>query len=147
MKGISMRRNWKKRAGVIIVLLFISGMVIFVAFPPKRHIPILMYHFVVPKNPKAPITTTLDVSVETFEKQMRFLKTFGFRPISLDEFYAIEMSLTEAKGKQLVITVDDGNETYLQYALPILERYGFPSVNFVIWNNLVGKESGSMSLD
>lgn len=31
-----------------------------------------------------------------------------------------------------MITFDDGNETLLEYALPLLEKYGFTAIGFVI---------------
>jgi peptidoglycan/xylan/chitin deacetylase (PgdA/CDA1 family) len=85
--------------------------------------------------------------VEHFEQQMWFLRNFGFRPISIDEFYQIKIGNKKPRGKEVLVTFDDGNETYLQYALPILERYQIPSVNFLVWVPLVKKEHGSMSLE
>jgi len=78
---------------------------------------------------------------------MWFLKTFGYRVIHLDRLYEIKTGRSRPQGREIVITFDDGNETYLQYALPILERYQIPSANFLIWNNLEQGEHGSMSLE
>jgi peptidoglycan/xylan/chitin deacetylase (PgdA/CDA1 family) len=128
--------------------LLVTGLIsgaLFYFLPPKSYIPVLNYHFIVPKKQVGP--TSLDVSVEHFDAQMWFLKTFGFRPITIDEFYLIKSGRIKPKGKEILVTFDDGNETYLQYALPILERYQIPSVNFLVWDFLVRKEHGSMSLD
>ena len=117
----------------------------FNVFPLKGHIPVLMYHFVVPKSQVG--TTSLDVSIDNFHRQMWFLRTFGFRPISLDEFYAIKTGQAKVRGREVVITFDDGNETYIQYALPILERYQIQSANFLVWNFMELKQNGSMSVE
>jgi peptidoglycan/xylan/chitin deacetylase (PgdA/CDA1 family) len=128
----------------LIAIAFIGG-ALFYFLPLKGDIPVLMYHFVVPKQQVGP--TSLDVSVENFEAQMRFLKKFGFRPIAVDEFYLIKTRKIKPQGKEVLVTFDDGNETYLKYALPILERYQIPSVNFLVWDALVKKEHGSMGLE
>ncbi len=134
-----------KSLGLSLLVILTAGAALFYFLPPKGYLPILMYHFVVPKDRVGP--TSLDVSVEHFDQQMWFLRTFGFRPISIDEFYEIKIGKTKPKGKEVLVTFDDGNETYLQYALPVMERYQIPSVNFLVWDSLVKKEHGSMSLE
>ena len=134
-----------KYLGLSLLVILMAGAALFYFLPPKGYIPVLMYHFVVPKDRVGP--TSLDVSVENFGQQMWFLRTFGFRPISIDEFYEIKTGKTKPRGKEVLITFDDGNETYLQYALPILERYQIPSMNSLVWDFLVRKEHGSMSLE
>lgn len=126
-------------------LLVLFGTIALFALPPKGHIPILMYHFVVPEERVGP--TGLDVSLEAFEHQMWFLKTFRFRPISLREFYDIQREEKEPNGREIVITFDDGNRSYVEFALPILKRYEFPSANFLIGENVTGELHGSMSLE
>ena len=134
-----------KRLSVALLVVFLIGGALFCFLPPKGYIPVLMYHFVVPEHQVG--STSLDVSVEHFNSQMWFLRTFGFRPITIDEFYQIKTGKVKPKGKEVLVTFDDGNETYLQYALPVLERYQIPSINFLVWNFLVQKENGSMSLE
>lgn len=134
-----------KYLGLSLLAILMAGAALFYFLPPKGYIPVLMYHFVVPKDRVGP--TSLDVSVEHFERQMWFLRTFGFRLVSVDEFYEIKTGKAKPKGKEVLVTFDDGNETYWQYALPVLERYRIPSVNFLVWDSLVQKEHGSMSLE
>ena len=130
--------------GSVFAIVIFGGVAFFI-LPPKGYIPVLMYHFVVPKAQVG--STSLDVSVENFSRQMWFLKTFGFRTISLDEYEAIKTGRTKAHGREVLITFDDGNETYIQYALPVLERYQINSANFLVWNFIVQKQYGSMSLE
>ena len=127
--------SFKKR-GWFWIILFLSVIitVIFFTFPIKGHIPVLMYHLILPKSEVG--TSSLHVSIENFERQMWFLKFFGFRAISLDEFYAIKIGQAEPRGREVLVTFDDGHRSYLQYALPIMERYGIQSANFLIWDHL-----------
>ncbi|OGX06305.1 MAG: hypothetical protein A3G87_07525 [Omnitrophica bacterium RIFCSPLOWO2_12_FULL_50_11] len=123
----------------------LCGAIAFFTLPLKGQIPILAYHFVVPREQVGP--TSLDVSQESFEHQMRFLQTFRFRPISLRELYEIKRGAKQPKGREIVITFDDGNRSYVEFALPILSRYGFPSANFLIWDNITQELHGSMDLE
>jgi poly-beta-1,6-N-acetyl-D-glucosamine N-deacetylase len=126
----------------VFVLLLLGA--IFWALPLKGSIPILMYHFVVPEKQVGP--TSLDVSTTLFEQQMWFLKTFGFKPISLYELHAIKTDRQEATGREVAITFDDGNASYATYALPILEKFGFPSANFLVEESVLQELHGSMDL-
>ena len=140
-----MRRQQKKRLLWAVLFLFVVAAVLFYLLPPKGYVPILMYHFVVPESQVG--SSSLDVSVDDFRKQMWFLKTFGYRRVNLDELYEIKIGRSRPRGREVVVTFDDGNETYLQYALPIMERYHIQSVNFLIWNYLKQKDHGSMNLE
>ncbi len=138
-----MKRWLRILIGLVIVAVLLGGAA-FSILPLPGQIPVLMYHYVVPREQVGP--TSLDVSTDALERQMNFLKRWGFEPISLDQLYAIKMGQEKPKGKQMAITFDDGNETYWQFALPILERYQVPSANFLIWDNVSKKQYGSMDL-
>ena len=127
-----------------VLIIFALAVFAFVVLPPKGYIPILMYHFVVPKVELG--TSSLNVSVDAFNRQMWFLKTFGFRVISLDELYEIKTGKRQARGRELVVTFDDGHLSYLKYALPILDQYHIKSANFIIWEHLFDKWPDDMTL-
>ena len=122
----------------------LAAILVFFSLPLKGHIPVLMYHFIVPESEAG--NTSLLLGVKKFHMQMWFLKTFGFRLISLDEFYAIKTGDQKPRGREVVVTFDDGDETYLYNALPILERYQIPSVNFVVWDYMEKEEQKSINL-
>jgi peptidoglycan/xylan/chitin deacetylase (PgdA/CDA1 family) len=60
-----------------------------------------------------------------FERQMRHLKDAGYRGTSVSE------ALKFSQGKQVAITFDDGSETDLITAAPILSTLGFGATFFV----------------
>ncbi len=140
-----MRVMRKKIFLISVFIILIMGAFIFVLLPLPGRIPILMYHYIFPKEEIG--TSSLNVSINDFQKQMWFLKTFGFRTISLDEFYAIKTGKEKARGKEVVVTFDDGHYTYLKYALPIMERYQIQSVNFLIWDHLTRAWHDDISLE
>ena len=118
----------------VILIFFISA---FVFSPLPGYVPILMYHYVYPKANIGPESSSLNVSIEAFEKQMWFLKTFGYRTISMDEYYEIKTGKRKPRGKEVLITFDDGHRTYLTKAMPILERYQLKSTGFLVWRLLL----------
>ena len=140
-----MKRAQKKKIIFWVILFFFLAGSIFFLLPPKNRIPVLMYHFIYPDQNAG--TDSLNVGVSHFERQMWFLRTFGFRPISLDEFNEIKTGKTKPRGREVLITFDDGHSTYLKYALPILERYKIPSANFLIWDHLQRRWESDMSLE
>lgn len=66
------------------------------------------------------------VMLDQFEQQMAFLAREGYRTLSLDEFLA-------GKGdeRSVVITFDDGHESNLTVATPILQRHDFKAEFFI----------------
>ncbi len=90
-------------------------------------VPVFTYHHV------SPVGSQLDtVSPESFEAQMAYLKRHGYQVISFDDLVD-----GIAKGRQFthheaVITFDDGYNDNYTYAYPILKKYGFPAIVFLI---------------
>ncbi|MCB2261918.1 MAG: polysaccharide deacetylase family protein [Candidatus Thiosymbion ectosymbiont of Robbea hypermnestra] len=67
-----------------------------------------------------------------FAGQMAFLKDFGYRVLDLD---CVLMCL---QGKQVIppravaLTFDDGYVNFVRYALPVLQRHGFPATVYAV---------------
>lgn len=82
------------------------------------------YHDVLPK--------ALFVLLEEFEKQMAYLHENGYTALKLQDvidFFYCKGSLPE---KAVLITFDDMYKSVLVYAYPVLKRYGFSAVGFVV---------------
>jgi peptidoglycan/xylan/chitin deacetylase (PgdA/CDA1 family) len=102
----------------------------------RVRIPVLMYHQTAPSPPKGTPMRGLVVAPDTFQRQMAALHLMGYRGLSMS---ALEPYLRGEKyGKVFGITFDDGYENNLQYALPILNKYGFGSTCYVV-AGLIGK--------
>lgn len=89
-----------------------------------KKIPILMYH-AVSDNPWG--DTTLFVSVDNFERQMKYLYDNGYTTLFLNE-------IDNAKNyeKPIIITFDDGYKNIYDYAYPILKKYNLKSSFYLI---------------
>lgn len=88
----------------------------------------LMYHDVSPvEQPGRSSVTTAD-----FRKQMELLKADGFHVISMDEYADFVLNNGKIPDNAVLITFDDGYETFYKYAYPILKEFGYPATNFLI---------------
>jgi peptidoglycan/xylan/chitin deacetylase (PgdA/CDA1 family) len=100
-------------------------------------VPVLVYHNIGPQA-----RGRLVIAAGTFEEQMRYLKTRGYRVISLRqavEFMALKRQLPR---KAVVITFDDGWKPFREYAYPVLKELGFTATLF-IYTDFVGARLGS----
>lgn len=89
------------------------------------HATILLYHrFGDDRYP------TTSVSMEDFEKQMRYLKENGYRVIPMSELVSLLEEGRPIPPKTVVIAIDDGYKTTMK-AYRVLKRYGFPFVVFL----------------
>ena len=77
--------------------------------------------------------SNLSVSVNNFERQIQYLYNSGFKTIQFN-------SIDEKIKKPLIITFDDGYKDNLINALPILKKYNFTSICFVV-SDLIGKSN------
>ena len=94
---------------------------------------ILMYHSVAPYE-QDPYGIT--VSPARFERQMRWLRRRGLRGVSM----GVLLSAWRAgRVRGLIgLTFDDGYADFVEYALPVLDRYGFGATSFPVAGLLGG---------
>lgn len=90
-----------------------------------QYVPVLMYH----QLGDGP--NSLYVRDHEFKEQMRYLKEQNFRVLSLSEATR-KMQNKEPLDKTVVITFDDGYETFFSKAWPVLKAYRFPATVFLI---------------
>jgi peptidoglycan/xylan/chitin deacetylase (PgdA/CDA1 family) len=89
-------------------------------------VPILCYHNLAPQS-----KGRLVLGVKSFEEQMHYLKSQGYRVVSLKEFLEFTSLKKQLPRKSLVLTFDDGYRAFIQYAYPILKELGFTATLFV----------------
>lgn len=142
------------------IILFLVALIFLFALPKNLNaqagVPILMYHYVRDYPYKNdPNGITLSVSLSNFDAQMAYLKQNGYTPISLDTLYGIYNHQTQSPPKPVVLTFDDGYIDFYANAYPILKKYNFPAVSFVItgfvdkpgflsWSNITEMQSSGL---
>ncbi len=95
----------------------------------EAELPVVMYHQLT-KNPKKSGKYVL--TVEQFEKDLIFLKSKGYQSVTVKQLLDFSQGNGEIPEKSILITFDDGQETLYEYALPLLEKYGFTAVGFIV---------------
>ena len=102
-------------------------------------VPILVYHNIGPQA-----KGRLIIGVKSFEEQMRYLKTQGYRVVSIKEFVEHISLKRQLPQKSVVLSFDDGYKAFLQYAYPILKELGFTATLFV-YTDYVGAGSNALT--
>ncbi|MFP7442417.1 polysaccharide deacetylase family protein [Bacillus infantis] len=108
-------------------------------------VPVLSYHHIVSREDLSEshyIKGKLNPMVvlkEDFEKQMAYLKEKGYTSLTLSELYDFLARKKDVPAKSVVITFDDGYKDNYVEAYPILKKYNFTAVSFIITGYVTSK--------
>lgn len=94
----------------------------------KWCIPVLAYH-------QVDVEFELGVnsiSPQTFESQVRFIAAQGYTAITPDNLIQAIASHFALPRQPILITFDDGYESFYNYAYPILKKYGLTATVFML---------------
>lgn len=94
-------------------------------------LPVLMYHFFYDKSKE----TGKDgnwIDISDFEEQMKYLAENDFYFPTWDQVENYIDGKQELPEKSVVITVDDGDPSFFELAVPIIQKYKIPTTSFVI---------------
>ncbi|MGO4182529.1 polysaccharide deacetylase family protein [Paenibacillus sp. TAF43_2] len=97
----------------------------------SEQVAVLMYHDIAIKPQSDGI-----IAVERFKKQMQLVKQTGFQVITIEQYINFMQGKGHVPDNALLITFDDGYESFYRLAYPILKEYGYPAVNFVIVSSI-----------
>ncbi|MBE6820771.1 MAG: polysaccharide deacetylase family protein [Ruminococcaceae bacterium] len=103
-----------------------------------ERLPVVMYHQLTTDKSKA---GKYVLTVEQFEKDLVYLKENGYSSVTLTHLFDYSEGKGSMPQKPVMITFDDGCETVYTYALPLLEKYGYTAVCFII-GTVTDKYSG-----
>lgn len=95
----------------------------------------LMYHSVSPDRDDPYCIT---VRPQRLEAQMRLISRLGMRGVSIRELLAAQAQGPWKAARLIGLTFDDGYDDFIDYALPVLLRYGFTATAFVLAGRLGG---------
>ncbi len=102
-------------------------------------VPILTYH-----NLGEQAKGRLVLAAASFREQMRYLKTNGYRVVSLPDFIEFSRLNRQLPQRAVVLTFDDGYRAFKDHAYPVLKELGFTATLF-IYTDWVGAGRGSLS--
>lgn len=111
--------------------------------PGKVVCPILLYHHIGPSN--SPADSSYYVPLEDFEAQMKALRDWGYASISISQLVEAILYGAPLPNRPVVITFDDGNLDVYANAFPLVQKYGFTGVMYIVANEL--HADGYMGID
>ncbi|MEA1939171.1 MAG: polysaccharide deacetylase family protein, partial [Candidatus Caldatribacteriota bacterium] len=128
---------------LILIFLFLTICQIILLSPvivwaQETVIPILTYH-----NFTKGKSSSYQINIDKFEKQMDYLSTHNYSVISLSELIKGQKN-SSLPSKPVAITIDDGFKSTYTLAYPILKRYNFPAT-FFIYTDFIEKNRHSLT--
>jgi peptidoglycan/xylan/chitin deacetylase (PgdA/CDA1 family) len=83
---------------------------------PLQEVPVFVFH---------------EVEPEPFEAQLHYLQSNGYRTLDANALEAVTRG-GGREGSEVCLTFDDGTSTFWSYAFPLLKKFGFRAILFVI---------------
>ncbi|GIP16291.1 hypothetical protein J40TS1_19330 [Paenibacillus montaniterrae] len=87
---------------------------------------VLMYHHIDAEESGATI------SPARFGTHMKLLHERGYNVITIEQFYDFMLNKGKVPDNAVVITFDDGYDSYRKYAVPIMDKYNMVGTHFII---------------
>lgn len=95
----------------------------------ERMLPVVMYHQLTKNADKS---GKYVLTLEQFEEDLKYIKSKGYQSVTVKQLIDFSQGEGDIPEKSILITFDDGQETLYEYALPLLRKYGFTAVGFVV---------------
>ena len=101
---------------------------------PKK-LPVLMYHKILDVEYSSPHKTYL--SVQSFGRHLRTLKFFGYSTVGFQDIQQSVFMNRPLPRRPIILTFDDGYRSTLKNAIPVLKRYDFKGVFYLLGNSKI----------
>jgi peptidoglycan/xylan/chitin deacetylase (PgdA/CDA1 family) len=100
--------------------------------PDKVTVPILLYHHVA----VSPVNSPYYVAPDKFEDEMRLLHNWGYTSIPIELLVKAINEGAELPPRPVIISFDDGDTDVYTNAFPIMQKYGFTGLFYLVSNRL-----------
>lgn len=98
----------------------------------KYDIPVIMYHRVVNYESEGGVHGTY-ITAKKFDEHMKYLKEKNYEPITFKELLKLNYRNRFNNGKKyIILTFDDGYEDNYKIAFPILKKYQFNCIIYLV---------------
>ena len=123
---------------IITIFIFIGVFLLFIQHnKTAQQVVVLSYHNIVADESKKNVDEYETLTVQEFEQEMQYLKDSGYESISAEEFYKWKEGEIEIPEKSVLITFDDGYYSFKYLIQPVLEKYDYKAICFIIGENIV----------
>jgi peptidoglycan/xylan/chitin deacetylase (PgdA/CDA1 family) len=121
------------RARVVLLI----ALLLWVPWAAAEPLVSLVWHDITP----SPGKDRLAVTPRQLERELNLIKSKGYTPVSLRQLKAAHAGKARLPHKPILLCFDDGLKSYRTLALPLLRRYGYPSVLSVVTGWVDGKDA------
>ncbi|MGL4671197.1 MAG: polysaccharide deacetylase family protein [Cetobacterium sp.] len=98
----------------------------------KYEMPVIMYHRVIKDESEKGVHGTY-VTVKQFDEQMKYLKNKGYETITFEDLLNNKYKQRFDKDKKwIMLTFDDGYKDNYENAFPILKKYQFKGIIYIL---------------
>ncbi|SDN86735.1 Polysaccharide deacetylase [Paenibacillus sp. yr247] len=119
---------------LIVLIVFVNFLPSFVSANNviySKEVAVLVYHHVDDQ-----VQGSVTISTKLFERQLEAMQRQGYQFITMDQFKSFMSDGTNIPDNAVLVTFDDGYESFYTNAYPILKKMRIPAVNFVITKDL-----------
>lgn len=95
-------------------------------------IPVLMYHFFYDSSLKEKGIDNNYLEISKFEQHLKYLKENDYFFPTFEELELYIDGKLELPAKSIILTIDDGSESFFRLAIPVVEKYKVPITSFII---------------
>ena len=96
--------------------------------PDAVKVPILLYHHIA----VSPIGSRYYVTPDTFDSELKVLHDWGYTTITTSDLVQAITHGASLPPRPMLLTFDDGNEDIYTNAFPIMKKYGFTGVMYIV---------------
>jgi peptidoglycan/xylan/chitin deacetylase (PgdA/CDA1 family) len=96
----------------------------------RKQVPVLCYHHI--RNTDKPHKSEYEVSIPTFQQQMKALADSGYHTITSEQYYKYLTTGAALPDKPVMITFDDTDEDQFTIGKTEMDKYGFKGVFFIM---------------
>ena len=98
----------------------------------KWEMPVIMYHKVIKDESEGGVHGT-HVTIENFDKQMAYLNSQGYTTVTFEDLLNNNYKKRfDRENKWIMLTFDDGYVDNYENALPILKKYGYKCIVYLV---------------
>lgn len=94
-------------------------------------LPVLMYHFFYDNNRYSKQDNNW-LNINDFEEQLKYLTENDYYFPTWEEVNSFVEGKTKLPSKSVVLTSDDGNASFFELAVPVMQKYKVPVTSFVV---------------
>lgn len=94
-----------------------------------KKLPIIMYHHIIEDKSKQ---NEFAISPKQFEQDLKYIKEQGFETITTNDLIAYVYENKPLPQKPIMITFDDGHESFYAYVYPLLKKYNMKAVLSIV---------------